>query len=235
MTMPSIVSLGDPQRRRILAALVLTLAFGLASTMPAAAAEAGTGAGTGTETEIDAGDPDPVTGTSDDGLYPFCARAQDGDFDGTTNGISAQYTVDAEGTYTANDGSIVYEGPLTITITTNETFFFGPQGTHYGQTAQGNDCGNDNLGPNAPVPATITITGSNPALGGFVNCGESAGEFWRVGDNFHAEVDPRCDVMGNVVPGTATGGSAVMFEGLLQPPCNVLPAYDCLTGAYTQT
>lgn len=232
MTQTSHVTMSS--RWRLGAIVLLVVGFALTTVLPATAQEAGTGAGTGTENEIDVADP-PVDGSSD-AVFPLCARAKDGDFDGTTNGISAKYTVNVPaGTYVAPGA--VYEGPLTITIETGETFFFGPQGTHYG--GSGNDCSTGNLGSDGKIPATITIQGDD-GDGNFVGpCTDTDGRFWRTSNAFEAEWTATCDVDGNqdelgLGTDNVTVTSDHTFTGDLQPPCNVIPGYDCLQGVYTQ-
>ena len=188
---------------------------------PSAANHLGSGVASGTEDQLDAGNP-PVNGTIDvvgqppnTGPVGACGRVQDGDFDGTIDGLSAQYTLDSpDGTYTF--GGVQHQG-ITIVVETSEVFYFGPQGTHYGPTAQGNDCGADNLGRLSPVPATITVTHTSHGTHATQSC-SGAGSFWREGG----------DEFG--VSGSCAG--TLTFTGIFQPPCGFL--VPCINGAYTQ-
>lgn len=197
---------------------------------PASAAMLGSGAASGTEDQLDAGDP-PVNGTIDPGVpaptvgpLGVCARAKDNDYVDPVLGtdadsLSAKYTLNAgSGTFTTSTGS--YSGPVTITIESTSTFYFGPQGTHFGPTAVfGANCGASNLGQLSPVPASITVSG-----GTTFSC-TANGSFWReAGDVFGATV---------AFTTGACSTSTVDFRGVFQPPCG-LPFADCIQGAYTQ-
>jgi hypothetical protein len=109
-----------------------------------------------------------------------------------------------------------------MTIQTGETYFYGPQGTHYGFTSTGKRCGAENLGANAKVPAQITIARANAAP-----C-TTAGFFWRTQRVFNAEVA--------FAAGSCEGVQVARFVGQQQPPCalddgTLLP---CIIGDYGQ-
>lgn len=218
----------SPRRRarlwQVQGSLLLTSAFIMGAALPAGAAgQAGTGTGIGTEDELDSADPNPVEGTKDPG-FVFCARAKDGDFDNSTNGISAKYTINAQGTYTALP-TAVYQGPLTITVTTNATFFVGPQGTHFGGTG----CAAGNLGPASKVPAKITIT--TPDGVSITSCEDPNGKFYRLGTTFVAEWDATCQVKGNQ-PALSKSGSATSHHTYVAQQQPIPPL---LVGTYTQS
>lgn len=192
----------------------------------------GSGTATGVEDQIDAGSP-PVNGTIAAGFpapsagpLGVCARAKDNDYVDPVTGVdsdslSAHYTLSAaNGTFTYSGGS--YTGPVTITIESSSTFFFGPQGTHYGPSVvPGADCAADNLGHLSPVPAKVTVNG-----GTTFSC-NATGSFWREGaDAFGATV---------TLPAGTCLGSKVDFIGAFQPPCGLpFPLPACINGAYTQ-
>jgi hypothetical protein len=201
---------------RKLSVVVLALGLSAAAITPATAAE---GAATGSEVEIDSSTP-PMGGPGDLG-FPFCARAKDGDKNGTLNGVSAQYKIDAE----LVDGDI--ERDVVMTITTGETFFYGPQGTHSGFTASGRRCGADNLGDKAPVPATITIEGDGvPGT-----CTSTTGSFSRTQSVFQADAtfdSKSCPV--KTVSFDGRQQSTLADTGLCAPGTEL----PCIVGVYTQ-
>lgn len=200
-------------------AVAASLLFGTVD--PSAADHLGSGVASGTEDQLDAADP-PVPGTIDvvgtppnTGPIGACGRVQDDDAGGDADNLSAKYTLNSpDGTYTF--GGVQHQG-VTIVIETTERFYFGPQGTHYGLTDQGNNCGADNLGRLSPVPATITVTHASHGTHATQSC-SGAGNFWREGG----------DEFG--VSGSCAG--TLMFTGIFQPPCGFL--VDCITGRYTQ-
>lgn len=201
---------------------------------PAAAAVVGHGVATGTEDQLDVG-ATPTNGTIDTGSEApsfgpigVCAKAADDEFtphDG--DNLSAEYTL------VANDGTLAlasssYEGTVTISVQTEAVFYFGPQGTHYGPTLLGNDCGADNLGQLSPVPANVTVSGTGfscSASADYDHDNDSPGSFWReAGDAF--------GVTATFSAGSDCGETTLDFVGVFQPPCGFL--VDCITGAYVQ-
>lgn len=217
-----------PQRWKLLnrrnrAAILVIVGFSLTNMAPAAAAESGAGTVTGVETQLDAAGP-PIS----PGVIPPCLLVQDGqDTTMATDNISAQYDLDATGTFTANDGNIIYAGSFAVEIKTNATFYVGPQGTHYDATATSPNCRPDNLGVLSPIPATFTVTSTD------VTC-TGSGHFSRTQSAFAAGASLTCDVDGNVplFDGSATNdGSHFAIDGVQQP----LPFPPQIVGNYVQT
>jgi len=180
------------------------------------------GVASGSEDQVDAAEP-PVNGTIDTGMpgpalgpLGVCARAKSNDYkDPVTglpdgDGLSAKYTLNGTG----GPGSSV--SAITIEITTNATFYFGPQGTHYGPSVTGANCSATNLGPLGPIPATVKVTSGSTTCTG-------SGSFWRAAaDGFSATA---------ALTGSPCGGS-LTFTGVYQPPCG-LPVVACINGVYT--
>lgn len=212
-------------RRGAAAIVVLVLAFVATTALPASAQEAGTGVVSGTENLAH-------TDTTGSGDFPLCLEVTDTTYTLTT-------LPGDSGTYTAlNDA--VYQGPVTITIEANDTYYIGPQATHY-ESGSGDDCTVGNLGPNGPVPATITIEGDDGNGNTFGPCTDTSASFWRVNSTLEAEWDATCDVEGNVPPftGSGTASSSHTFVGDLTPcgtpaPCPSPSDQHQIKGTYEQ-
>lgn len=212
------------RQRGVVAIVALVLAFALTTALPASAQEAGTGVVSGTEDLTH-------TQTTGSGQFPLCLEVTD-----TTYSLS---TLPGDpGTYTALPDA-VYQGPVTITIEANDTYYIGPQGTHY-ESGSGDDCTVGNLGPSGPVPATITVAASSGS-GGVSDCVDPDGSFWRVNSTFEAEWDATCDVEGNVpgADGSGTASSSHTFVGDLTPcgtptPCPSPSDQHQIKGTYEQ-
>lgn len=202
--------------------MTLALALGLITALPASAqtpVEGGTGAVSG---------PEALTMSGNQGTgFPLCLEVTGTTYDLTTVG-------DETSTYSGLP-SALYQGPVTIEISSDATYYIGPQGIHYGSSMSGDDCALDNLG--APVPATITITDSG---GTAFSCEDMSGSFRRISSAFAAGWDTNCDVSGNVPPlnGTATTSSSHTFVGELTPcgpvPCPSRTPSHQLKGVYEQ-
>jgi len=227
--------------RRNLSLLVLvTGGLLLGHVNPAAASHLGDGVVGGIEDQVDAADP-ANSGTVDligtpPNLVPIfglCAKAADDEYvphDADT--LSAQYTLTTASSITGGGGTLTltsgsYTGPVTIEIKSQSVFYFGPQGTHYGLSSLGSNCGATNLGHLSPVPAAITVSGNNGTTSFSCTAPSTAASFYREG----------ADVMGataTFVSGDACGATTVTFTGVYQPPCGLpfLPA--CINGRYTQ-
>lgn len=219
---------GRRGRGAVAAAAIAILLFGV---VPAAAqTEAGAGTFALDETVLNPGPtqiPPPF----------FCSEVLAGATYETNSTLSQDLT---QGTYTATNDNVVYDGPLVFTMIATDNYFVTPEGTYYGQTAVPNPkdpCGPDNFGALAPVPADFTVFDpGNVHLPADANAPcEGTGSFYRVNTTFYAEwtLSSDCQVVSNAgVAGAAPAGTLHTMEGNQQPcPCTG-PA---IVGTYEQT
>lgn len=211
--MTAIVRQRVPQAWRVIAAgLSLLLAAGLVavaspSTAQQAAPEAstGSGAGVGKEAKIS-----PERSRADDTIWsPLCFQVN-----------SSEYVVELEeAAFTAvdevnTDRVAVYEGPATVTYTTDETYFISPQGT-YAQDANLDPCHPATFGPAGPIDTTLTIEHAGQ------KCVIGNAEYFRVNTNVSVTGTGSCDIEGdtglfiNTVP--TPENTVHTFQGSLAP------------------
>lgn len=203
--------LQSAMRRRWLGVTAFTTAMLLAFAGPAAAAETiqGSGAGVGHSTIDVRHTPEPS----------LCLPGKK----------NSQYVVDiTEGSVIAAEETSVaeYLGPLTVTVTLDEDFWFSPAGTF-----QDNMC----LIP-AAVPATISVNSASSSLpnplGGSVTCTPDTGQFQRVNTTL-AFNEVGSDGDGSCTVTSGDGSPSVTVEPVTH--AFVGNEYPCLEDPITST
>lgn len=160
------------------AALLATLGLLLATAGPASAATGNHGdatSGTGQE--------DSITYGADYGTTanPFCLEV-----------TASSYSVDFSSTeLSADDGpdDAQYTGAATLTFSTTETYYVGPDGTYTDADFQ-NGCDATTLGD--PIAATVSVTGGNSTNG--VDCGPDDAEYARLTNQITLDWEGVCTV-----------------------------------------
>lgn len=194
-------TIGEPQRRRAaqVGAAALSLVALLAAPAGAQQGGTGSGAGTGTETAF-------TTGT-DFGPGPTCLEVTD-----------SSYEIDVVGSFTAVDGTtaVSYTGPATITYSTTETYYVGPQGSYDGLTSAPLNCDPQRFGPAGTVSTEVSV--SSPGSDG-IDCPLSTtGEYFRVNTTISLTWTGSCTVkMGTMTPSTPVGTQHTFVGNFL--PC----------------
>lgn len=146
---------------------------------------------------------------------------------------ASSYTVNFTGSqnlFTADDGSdtATYTGPATLTYSTTETYFIGPEGTYTHATMQ-DGCDASTLG--APIDATVSVSGSD--MSGSIACGPDDAEYAREGDVVTLDWEGACTVTdsGGAVstPATTDHSYSATLNACLNPPSSCTAS--TITGA----
>lgn len=203
--------------RRLTAVLSVAASLVLLTASPAAAVGntgAGTG-GTGQEDSITYGDD---YGTTEN---PFCLEVTASSYSATFANTSV---------FNADDGQTdaTYTGSATLTFSTTETYFVGPEGTYTAATFQ-NGCDETTLGD--PIAASVSVSGGNTTAG--IVCGPDTAQYSRVLDAITLTWVGDCTVYDSATTDVATTPSTLdhRFEATLNPCFN--PPDPCTSSTIT--
>lgn len=200
-------------RPRMLVVVSAMLALGLFMAGPAWAQKAGTGdaTGSGEETGFVEGED---FGTEE---LPFCLEVEE-----------SEYQIDFDGVFSAveaPDPPVVYAGPATMAVTTQETYFASPEGT-YGEASMADGCNPATYGPADPIAVDVTVTSPNFAAGDGIQC-SGEGSYFRVTNAFTVEWTGQCEVRqggelaqtGDLTQHLVEAEFVPCFEGMTPPGC----------------
>lgn len=192
--------------RSIVTVVAVTLSLLFLTAAPAAAVgNIGEGsAGTGEETSITTGD------DYGEQTETFCLEVTASSYSVTFSNLSV---------FSADDGQTdaTYSGPATLTFSTTETYFIGPDGTYTDATFQ-EGCDDETLGD--PIGATVSVSGGNTTAG--ITCGPDAGQYFRLLGEITLTWVGDCTVYDSLTTDVATTPSTLdhRFEGTLTPCFN---------------
>lgn len=190
-------SLRHPRRRQAVAALSVAASMVLLSAAPAYAV-----GNTGTGSDGD-GQEDSITYGQDYGTstMPFCMEVTASSYTMTFDGPFDNYNAD-NGTTDAT-----YTGPATLTFSTTETYFIGPDGT-YTDADMVNGCDTTTLGD--PIDATVSVTGGNTTAG--ISCGPDPASYSRLTMAISVDWEGDCTVYDSGNADVATTPSTTDHE-----------------------
>lgn len=220
----------DNGRRSALSILTLVIGLMLVVIQPAGAnhGEPLTGEGT-----ADSGTEDIKTSPANpDPEPPLCLEV-----------LSSKYTFSIDsGRFEGHDTSgnlVVYEGPATVTLNTEDTYYIAPEGTYTNRLPNG-VC--DPASFAKPITITATVEGSLGA--GSIDCGPDTSTtppdgYFRIETQQFFDWKGDCTVVGNVVnsgtSGTTPGTTDHDFDGTIIPclPFDPTCTAPDLSGTYT--